>query len=430
MKFKNLFFCILSIYKIFQMLKYYINWKARLKPLPTEVADIYDEEQYKKYIQHKKDYIPTYILNHLLNICIDCVMIYSNFLPWIEKTVGNNVYYIYFTTYFCLFVVDKIFEWPMSYYETFSIEQKYGLNKKSKKDFFKDLFVNNMIEILMTNIIVLFGIFVFENIGKWTNQFHIEYSYSMVVVGAISLACFLILLLLEWVQFKSLRMQYTFTEMEDNDLRKKIEILQDGSKKKVKHIKVYNESKKSNSKNAFLLTLLNYREFGIADNFLNENSENELLAVLSHEIGHLKHKKNILNYFSYIFIIIDFFFFVWLLPNASVIIKFINEINQEFKLQNINYYLIISIILTLYNYLNIILNIFNNYRKRCEEIEADYNAVKNGYGEEMIKTFKQISTDEFIDVNPSSFIEILDYDHPGMYKRIMKIKEMMNELQE
>ena len=89
-------------------------------------------------------------------------------------------------------------------------------------------------------------------------------------------------------QMETLKKQYTFIEMEENDLRRKIESMMDGCKKKVSKIQIYNESKKSTSKNAFLLKLLWIREFGIADNFMNENSENELLAVLAHEIGHYR----------------------------------------------------------------------------------------------------------------------------------------------
>lgn len=51
--------------------------------------------------------------------------------------------------------------------------------------------------------------------------------------------------------------------------------------------------------NKYLLKLLWHREFGIADNFIDGNSERELLAVLSHEIGHLKHKKNWRNFIQY-----------------------------------------------------------------------------------------------------------------------------------
>ena len=74
------------------------------------------------------------------------------------------------------------------------------------------------------------------------------------------------------------------------------------------------------------------------------------------------------------------------------------------------------------------INIFNNYISRSEEYEADDNAVKEGYGQALITTFKQLSSDELIDVNPASLTEFLTYDHPGMYHRIAHIEQEMKKL--
>ena len=70
-----------------------------------------------------------------------------------------------------------------------------------------------------------------------------------------------------------------------------------------------------------------------------------------------------------------------------------------------------------------IVNVYESYRSKCEEYEADREAVKNGYGEDLIRTFKTLSSDELVNVNPHPFIEFTEYDHPGMYRRIKAIKE-------
>ena len=73
-------------------------------------------------------------------------------------------------------------------------------------------------------------------------------------------------------------------------------------------------------------------------------------------------------------------------------------------------------------------SVFENFRIRQEEYEADRQAVKNGYGEYLIKTFKAISSDELINVNPDATVEFLEYNHPGMYHRIIAIKKYMDEV--
>ena len=50
-------------------------------------------------------------------------------------------------------------------------------------------------------------------------------------------------------------------------------------------------------------------------------------------------------------------------------------------------------------------------------------AVKNGYGEELIATFKRLSSDELVNVYPHPAVEFLEYNHPGMYQRIRAVRE-------
>lgn len=427
MEIKIIFIGLLLVNRIYQFMKLYMEWKSAVRPLPEAVADIYDKETYDQYLRHKKEGIPVTVLSSVIGISIDAAMIFSPFLPWVEQIAGQNAYLIYFVTYFLVFAASRILECPVRYYETFKIEEKYGLNKKDKKGFFKEFAIGGVSEVIMTAVLGVLVILLCENIGKWTNRFAINYYEAAAVAAVIFLAAALMLLFTDWMQMKTLRAQYTFTELEDGQLRDKIEKLMADCPKKVKSIKVYNESQKSNSKNAFVYTMLGYREFGIADNFILEHSERELLAVLAHEIGHLKHRKNLLNYVSWVFLGVVFAMLVYLIPNAGIVAEFTGRVNQEFGIRYTNYYLMISIFVSAYTYIDILTSMFGNYRKRREETEADYNAAVNGYGEELIRTFKMISQEEFVDVNPSPFVEFMDYDHPGMYKRILMVKKMMNK---
>lgn len=70
-----------------------------------------------------------------------------------------------------------------------------------------------------------------------------------------------------------------------------------------------------------------------------------------------------------------------------------------------------------------VLKRFSNYKSRRNEYEADMEAVKNGLGEELITTFSKMTSDELIDLNPHPLLECLDFDHPGMYRRISYIRE-------
>jgi STE24 endopeptidase len=206
------------------------------------------------------------------------------------------------------------------------------------------------------------------------------------------------------------------------ELKDKIWKLQEDSKKKVKEIYIYNESKKSTTKNAFLIKLPWRREFGIADNFINENAEDELLAVLSHEVGHLKHKKNIWDFIGYGFCIIFWIAIVCIVANPQICLWINAWVRDSFGIAGNNYYLIMVVYLDIITPIMFLIRVYGSYQSRCAEYEADREAVRNGYAEEMIHTFKSMSKDELINVNPHPFIEFTEYSHPGMYHRIKAIR--------
>ncbi len=415
--------CLKLIYDLFTI---WLNERQREKPLPDEVADIYDAQRYEQYLDYKKENKKLFFTRQLIMLFLDIVFIlFTDFFAWIERLVGVNVYLIFFATYLCVFVINEIISIGINYYDTFVIEERFGLNKKDKKEFVKEQCIDGIIEFVMMIVIMGCLIFVCEHLDGWTNHFRISYLQSFFICFGLCCAFFLLMLLVSLLGVLAMKLQYQFTPLPKGELRSAIEEVLKGCKKKIRQIYVYNESKKSTSKNAFLLRILGYREISIADNFINENDYRELLAVLSHEIGHLRHKKNIYNYLNYGIVLVLFCLFVWLLPNIEVVKAYIQWVQVSFNLSNINYYVQVMVFSSLLSPLLALLNIYHNFVSRREEYEADRYAVSLGYGNELIKTFKTLSSDEFVNVNPAYLVEVLEYDHPGMCRRIKAILDGM-----
>lgn len=397
--------------------------KQRKKPLPKEVSDIYDQERYETYLNYIKDNRKLSIVIKIVSFVILILLTYSNMYEKIDAIAKGNVYLIYFMTYAIYFVVETIESYLFQYYDTFYVEAKYGFNKKDKKEFHKDFFLGIFTEMLLMPLLSVIVIFIGEHLPIWTNGFTMDVKIVTLICLGIFLIFAIFILFANFVSLWMLKKQYTFTLLEEGELKDKINALQEGAKKKVKKIYVYNESKKSTSKNAFLLRFLWIREFGIADNFISENAEKELLAVLSHEIGHLKHKKNIFDILTYGFGISIFALLVYALCNIEVVDALLSWICTSFDVNSNNYYMNIQIITYMIAPFMFLFDVYHNAIIRSQEYEADKEAVTNGYGEALIATFKKMSSDELINVNPASIIEFLEYDHPGMYHRIKAIME-------
>lgn len=413
----------LLIKQIYDMILSRVADVWRKKPLPEEVADVYDAKRYQTYLDYTADKKKLRNKFNIINILIDCVLIFSPMYSYIESVCGDSAYKTFLLTYAIIWVLGLIIETWTSYEITFGIMEKYGLNKKDLKEFIKDEILEQALNLFVTVFLMLILIFAGEHMAQWTNDYTIGYVKSLLICGLLVAAIYAFICVARLISYAVLKKQYVFTPMEDGELKDEINRLQESSKKKVKSIYVYNESKKTTTKNAFLLKLFWHREFGIADNFMNENAQDELLAVLSHEIGHLKHKKDYMNFISYGIKAVIFITVVLVVANPSACL-FINDwIRQSFGLTHNNYYLIYVVYGYIIGPIVFGVSIFETCRSRREEYEADEEAVKNGYGEALIKTFKNLSSDELVNVNPHPFIEFIEYDHPGMYRRIKAIKD-------
>jgi len=397
--------------------------EQRQKPLPEEVADVFSPERYQTFLDYKADQRRLNLISSLISILITLIILFSPLFAFFESLSAHNIYMVFAITLVSMTIVNQIISTSINYYRTFTIEEKYGKNKKNLKTFIKDECLDFILEFVLSFLLYLPIIYLCEHMSTWTHQFHYSYGQSFVMALIITLIVLLIMGIIMLISYVALRLQYHFTDLEEGELRDKIVALMADSKKKVKIIRVYDESKKSTSKNAFLLKLFYHKEFGIADNFITENAEDELLAVLSHEVGHLKHKKNIFNYLNYLSIILVFLLIVYLIPHGQSVISFNKYVMNSFSLTMTNYYLVFYILSALVSPAFSLISLYRNFVSRKEEYEADANAVKEGYGEVLIRTFKQLSTDELIDVNPPKLIEMIEYDHPSMYHRIIAIRE-------
>ena len=407
-----------------------IQWKQYKKPLPAEVADIYDEKRYSDFINYNKDALPPIVIKGAVLFLLDIVYLFSPFYRWVETVAGHNVYAICIVTVLAVHLITLIVDIPYEYYMSFVVDERYGLNKLTKREFAKDYAIDAGETILESTVFALLAAFVCEHIGGWVLKQNLSFKGTFVVALTIVGIFMVFAYIIASISLITMRVKYKFTDLEDGNLRRKIEDLVKGSRKKLKAIKVYDESSKTNTKNAFLLKFLWIREFGIADNFLNENSERELLAVLAHEAGHLKHRKDIFDYLSYLTIVAVVAIITLLLVKAETVSAFANYTRQSFGLSINNYYLLIIIASYIIIPISRAHSIFGNWKSRRNEKEADLNAVKEGYGEELIATFKQMSDDELIDVNPAPIIEFCEYSHPGMYQRIKYIRATIENSKE
>ena len=379
----------------------YINHKNWKDDIPNELKDFYEKEKYKK----AKDYSISKNNIGFLSSTISFLLVFS-LLVFNGYGIINDLVSSFESSYIksglfflTLFFINTLISLPFSYYNTFVIEEKFGFNKTTKTTFFLDITKSSVLSILIGGALLFLALYLYDKInqGFWL----------WLWIGLSLLMIFINMFYADLIVpiFNKL------TPLEDGELRNKIE---DYSKKVgylLKNIYVIDGSKRSTKANAFFSGLGPRKTIALYDTLIEKHTENELVAVLAHEVGHFK-KKHIFSglVFSIIQIgIMTFFFELCLsLPEISLAL---GGSDISFHLGLIGFSIVFSPI-------SMLSGILMNYISRKNEFEADAYAKQTFNGEDLALALKKLSVDSLSNIYPHPLYVFFHYSHPPLIKRL------------
>ena len=144
---------------------------------------------------------------------------------------------------------------------------------------------------------------------------------------------------------------------------------------------------------------------------IEKHTENELVAVLAHEVGHFK-KKHIFSslVFSIIQIGIMTFFFELCLS--------LPEISSALGGSDISFHLGLIGFSIVFSPISMLSGILMNYISRKNEFEADAYAKQTFNGEDLALALKKLSVDSLSNIYPHPLYVFFHYSHPPLIKRL------------
>ena len=384
------------------------NWKDKI---PSELEDFYDKEKYKKAklysISKSKIGLLSSIISFLFVISLLLFngygflnqLVYSDslnlFLPFEINTsfARSGVFFL------ILFILNSLISIPFSYYNTFIIEEKYGFNKTSKSTFFLDIIKSTILSILIGGFLLFAALYLYDNIN--------EGFWLWLWIGLSLLMVFINMFYADLIVpiFNKL------TPLNNVELRKKIENYSKDVGYLLKNIYVIDGSKRSTKANAFFSGLGPRKTIALYDTLIEKHTENELVAVLAHEVGHFKKKHVLLGLLMSVMQIgiMAFFFELCLkLPEISIAL---GGLDTNFHLGLIGFSIIFSPI-------SMISSILMNYVSRKNEFEADAYAKETFNGEDLSLALKKLSVDSLSNIYPHPLYVFFHYSHPPLIQRL------------
>lgn len=187
-----------------------VNHICQGKELPENVKDVYDADEYDKWRNYENDSEKFSIISELVSIAFSLILLVTNAYAWMFRMLpGFNEYIQSLIVILALSVMTTIISVPFKYYDTFVIEEKYGMNKTTRTTFWLDVLKEFIISIIIVFLFTAIVMFLFDTFGNTA------IILATVVMLVISLVLALIIIPL-------MRIFNKFTPLEDGELKDKL----------------------------------------------------------------------------------------------------------------------------------------------------------------------------------------------------------------
>lgn len=407
MNFKVIALVVMGIVFAFDTLMHYLDSKSAERRIPENVADIYDEDEYKRWLAYDKECNKLALYRHLVSSLIAFLLIgLDSYAAIVNLVGGNSLYGAAIAVMIADTVISMIWSTPFSYVRNMGIEQKYGFNKMTKKTFVSDLVKETVISLGLMCGLICIVIAVHQALGDW-------------LVIILTLVIMALLVIMVFLQPVFTRIFNKLTPLEEGELRTRLTELLEKNGCTVRQISVSDGSKRSTKANAYFGGFGKMKTIVLYDTLLEQMTEDEIVAVFAHEMGHNKHKDTLkllgLNIVNALLIAVS----LWAVVSLP-------EIYKDFGFDGVNYGFAFVLAGTVcMAFISPFLGLFSSGMSRKFEYAADKFAVDNGYGKALISALKKLTKNSFSCLTPHPVVVVLTYSHPTISQRVEYMEKCM-----
>lgn len=299
-----------------------------------------------------------------------------------------------------IWLLLKILSFPFSFFSNYIWQHQWGFSRQSLSSWLLDDLKNSFLDIGITGlgVLFLFGIF-----NHWPRMWW--------AVGTAFFAGWLVIQSFLWPILIA-PLFNNFSKVENPQIISMVEDLAKTADLKVNQILVMDASRRTTKANAYYTGVGGTQRIVLYDTLLHDYDQNEIQAVIAHEMAHWKYghilKGVLLGILgSFLFWRIAFWTMNILFPKG------------KYPLEAWPVFLFL---LLLFGFLS---SPLQNYVSRQMETQADIMAVQlTEDPQSTIRLQIDLARRNLSDVSPSPFIEWFSYTHPPALTRIKTIQEL------
>lgn len=385
-----------------------LNLNNIKEDLPDEFTGHFDHQKYLKSQHYLK---ATTRFGFIVSTTDLLVLLIFWFVGGFEKTdlfvrsfgYGPVITGLLFTG--LLVFLKMVLSLPFSLYSTFVIEERFGFNKTTPKLFMTDLIKSILLSILLGGSLLALILWFLEVGG----------SQAWLICWGVST---LFLLSVQYIVPTWIMPLFNkFTPLAEGELKSAIMEYADSIQFSLSNIFVMDGSKRSSRSNAFFTGFGKNKRIVLFDTLIEEQTTEELVAVLAHEMGHFK-KKHILKRMGWGIIQMGFIFYL-----LSLFISHTPLFNSFF-ISTPSIYAGLVLFGMLYSPIDLFVSIIMQISSRKDEYEADHFAAATTRNSlPLINALKKLSVHNLSNLTPHPFYVFLNYSHPPVLERIQRLKK-------
>lgn len=297
-----------------------------------------------------------------------------------------------------LLLIGKMLGFGLDYYG-FRLEHEYHLSNQRLGGWIWDECKSWLVGLLLSAVVV--------ELIYWTIRFSPQRWWLI----AWAVFIFLTVVFAQLAPVLLFPLFYKFQPLDDHELRERLTRLSERAGTRIRGVYEWKLSEKSKKANAALTGLGRTRRIILADTLLEHYSQDEIEAVLAHELGHHVHNhvpKSILLH-----VVITFFGF-WA---TAAVLRYAVDSRQMFDtLSDFANLPLLALVATVMS--AVLLPALNAYSRHNERQADHYCFTAIGNVLPFMTSMEKLAEQNLAERNPSRWVEWLFHSHPAITSRV------------
>ncbi len=403
----NIYFIVIITILIFEYALSFIvralNLRALDPNLPEEFKDTFNQEKYLKSQDYTRTNSRFSYITSTFSLVLSLIFIFGgvyNIIDLYVRSIGYGNILTGLLFFGLLTVLTDVLSLPFGLYSTFVIEEKFGFNKTTLSTYFMDKLKGYFLMIIIGGPILSLVLYFFGQYGDnaWI------YAWALLVIFSLVMQPIFNLFIAP--------MFNKFTPLEEGPLLTKIKDYLNEVNFPVKKLEVMDGSKRSSHSNAYFSGMGKNKRIALFDTLVEQMDDDEIVAVIAHEVGHYKLKHVHMGIFLSAIQSGIMFFILSLFINSP-------DLFAVFKMDNLSIYASLIFFSVLYAPISMMMEFLFSYISRKNEFAADgYSAQTANMPDSLITGLKKMSKENLSNLTPHWLNVMLNYSHPPVLDRI------------